>query len=769
MRPLAPLLALALALSPATAPAQTTGGPALAPTARLSAPTLRADGTQRPEATRVAASPSSVVLTPSPAVDARTDAATLLADRVTLTGPRTLTAEGDVVIWYHGRRLIASGVTYDGAADRVRVQGPIHLSEPAQRGTAHEVVVIADSADLDQDLRDGILRGARLVLAREMQMAAREARIEGGGQLVVLDQVVASSCQICAENPVPLWEIRARRITHDRQARQIRFDNPQLRAFGVPVIALPWLVAPDPTVTRMNGFLAPRFRTTSGLGAGVKLPYFITLGDSADLTLTPYLSASRTTTLEARYRRALRRGEIMFDAALSRDDIAPGNTRGHFFGAGTFHLPDGWRLDGQLQLASSRAYLLDYDVSDADRLWSGAALSRIRRDELAWARLGRYSTLREGEDSATTPAQVVDAYWQRRFTPDRLGGVAVLEWSAHAHRRPSRDDIIGRDMARTSFAASWTREEVLAGGLLAEARMRLDADLFRVTQDSQHEGITTRVTPTGALTLRWPLLRAGSGGASQLLEPVAQLVWSPKASDSDRIPNEDSVLWEFDGGNLFSLSRYPGRDARETGLRATLGLGWTRFDPEGWRLSLAAGRVLRSQPLEDAAPGRVPVFGQKRSDWLVAANFDNDHGLALAGRALIDDSAGVSRAELRAGLLQPDFTLGAGYLWIDGAAEPGQGRDISELVIETGGQIAPGWWASVEARYDFTEQRAQRAALGLTWRNECLTLDMGIERRFTSADTLRAETSFDLSVRLGGFGQGQNGLPGTVAHRACLR
>lgn len=773
---LAALLAAGLAAAcapPAAAQILTTGsGPALAPTRKPGTGSLRADGTLRQSAASVATQPgaAAVELAPSPRIDTSADAATLLADRVVLTGPRSLMAEGEVIIWYHGRRLVASRVSYDGAADRVRVEGPIHLSTPADRGTAREAVLIADSADLDQGLRDGILRGARLVLAREMQMAASAARIEDQGRRVVLDHVVASSCQVCAENPVPLWEIRARRITHDREARQIHFDQPQLRAFGVPVAALPWLTTPDPTVERMSGFLAPRFRTTSGLGAGIKLPYFLTLGDSADLTLTPYVSASRTTTLEARYRQAFRRGEVMFDGAISRDDLVPGKTRGYLFGAGTFYLRGDWLLEAQLQTTSSRAYLLDYGITDADRLWSGATLSRIRRDELSWARLGQYRTLRETEDRATTPAQVADAYWQRRFSPRGLGGIAVLEWSAHGHRRPSHDDITGRDMARASFAASWQRDAVLAGGLLAEARARLDAEFYHIAHDARHEGTTARVTPSAALTLRWPLVRGERGGASQVLEPIAQLVWSPELREADDIPNEDSVLWEFDEGNLFSISRYPGRDARESGLRATVGLGWTRFDPQGWSLALAAGRVFRREAMLPPDGSPAPVFGQAQSDWLLAANFSNDAGLALAGRALIGDSASVSRAELRAGILQPQLRLTAGYLWIDGASEPGLGRDISELVLETGAQLAPGWWATAETRYDFAENRAQKAALGLSWRNECVTLDMGVERRFTAADSLRPETSFDLSIRLGGFGQSSgDALPGTVARRSCLR
>lgn len=63
-----------------------------------------------------------------------------------------------------------------------------------------------------------------------------------------------------------------------------------------------------------------------------------------------------------------------WNGAVTRDDIEDGETRGYLFGAGRFELPRGYMLGFQLQTASNRAYLLDYDISDADRLWSGITL-----------------------------------------------------------------------------------------------------------------------------------------------------------------------------------------------------------------------------------------------------------------------------------------------------------------------------------------------------------------------------------------------------------
>ncbi|RJL09857.1 LPS-assembly protein LptD [Paracoccus siganidrum] len=737
--------------------------PALAPAATPLGENIFADRTPASSQLETAEPDTRITIGGTPAPDGA--AATVLADSVSLQGDRTLIAAGGVVVWYQGARLVASRIVVDGASGALTVEGPIHLSRPGAADPESDAILIAEQAQLDRELQDGIIRGARLVLARELQLAAQEAERSEGGRITQLRQVVASSCQICASDPTPLWEIRARSITHDAQTRTIRFEHPQFRAFGLPLASAPFtLTAPDPTVERMSGFLQPGFRTTSKLGFGVKIPYFQTLGDHADLTVTPYLSASRTRTLELRYRQAFAQGATEWNGAITRDDIRPGETRGYLFGNAAFQLPRGYRLGMQVQAASDRAYLLDYGIADADRLWSGLTLTRVRPDKMVFARVGNYHSLREDEDNATSPAQVADAIWLRRFTPDLIGGEALMEWSLHAHRRPSNDDIVGRDMARGSFGLDWRRSEILPGGFVGAAIMGLDADLYRIAQDSEYDDVVTRMDPLLGVELRWPLI-GHSGGATHLVEPVAQILWSPRGG-SDDIPNEDSRLIEFDEGNLFSDNRFPGWDARETGLRANLGVTWTRLDPTGWSLGMTAGRVFRDHH-DEVFADNSPLAGRK-SDWLIAANYDSGNGLALVNRALFNDSLEFSRNELRLGWLRQDLQLSAGHLWIDSDEAEDRDEEISEFTAHVGWQIAQGWWANAETRYDFAAERAQKASLDVTYRNECVTLEMGLSRRFTRTDTVTPETSFDLSVRLGGFGAQKDG-PGTVARRSCLR
>lgn len=99
-------------------------------------------------------------------------------------------------------------------------------------------------------MQNGVLTGARMVMAREMQPAA--TRIERhDGVTTTLDNVVASSCQVfhnTGRRPT-----RARRITHDTLTRQMHFEGAQFRFMGLPLMWLPSLRLPDPTVRAVRG------------------------------------------------------------------------------------------------------------------------------------------------------------------------------------------------------------------------------------------------------------------------------------------------------------------------------------------------------------------------------------------------------------------------------------------------------------------------------------------------------------------------------------
>ena len=690
--------------------------------------------------------------------------ATLVADSILFDrGSRVVRAEGGVEIFHDGARLRAGAVVYDGRADTIEVSGPITLTEAGGRA-----IVFAEFAELSADLRDGVLRSARLVLDRQLQIAATEIE-RSDGRYTQLYQGVASSCEVCPDNPVPLWEIRAERVIHDRLEQQLYFDNATFRVMGVPVAWVPRVRLPDPALDRASGLLAPSLRVNDDTGSHLQLPYFVTLGRHADLTVTPWLGIGPTDTIELRYRQAFRRGDLTVNGAISRDDMTGNALRGYVFAEGQFELGRDVTLDFALQGVSDRGYLTTYGFPDPDLLESDLRASRASRDAFAAVGATVYTSLREGDDNATLPTRVLDAQLTRRFVPDRLGGIATLEVGALAYRRTSDIDSAapsgqptGRDVARLSGALGWRRDWVLPGGVLMAVDTALHADIYHTRQGGALSGTESRVAPFAGVALRYPLARETAAGVRHLVEPVVQLAWSD-VSGGD-VPVEDSVIVEFDEANLFALDRFPGEDRRETGLRANVGVGYTRTDPLGWSLGVAAGLVLRGSDAGQFTPGSG--LDGMQSDVLLATHFTRGDRWRVVNRALFDRGLLFTSNELALSWRGARHALETSYTFLEADPEESRDMDTAEWALDAEYRIDDGWRASADWRYDVAGSGFTRAGLGLAYTNECVNMELSVSRRFTTATALTPATEFGLTVSLNGFGAQRSGRSHT---RSCLR
>ncbi|MFD1195984.1 LPS-assembly protein LptD [Seohaeicola saemankumensis] len=670
--------------------------------------------------------------------------ATLVADSLRLEGRDRLIAEGNVEALSGSTRLKAARVIYDRTTDRLILEGPVTVVQDDR------IVVLADGGDLDATLENGLLRGARMVLDQQVQLAAN--RIDRvGGRYTQLYKAAATSCRVCDDGTPPLWQIRAKRVVHDQQEKQLYFENAQLRVLDVPVLWFPRLRLPDPTLERATGFLIPELRQTSLLGLGVKMPYFVTLGDHRDLTFTPYLSP-KTRTLELRYRQAFRRGDITLNGAVSDDSIGPGGRRSYLFGEGRFFLPRDYQLSFDFEMTSDAAYLLDYDYSEKDRLDSAIAITRTRRDEYSNVSLTSYETLRASESNSTLPTIIGDLTYERRFFPARLGGELRMGLEANSRYRSSDDPVdgIGRDVSRVTADMFWLRNLSLPHGVQASFRGGVSVDGFRTLQDDTFDGDLTEVVPQTSLTLRWPLARQGASGVRHLLEPVAMLGWT--GGTRRDLPNDESTRVEFDEGNLLTLSRFPAPDRRERGLMAAYGLQWLRLSPQGLQTTLTLGQVWRDSVDSDFSLSSG--LSSQTSDLLVAGQIKTAGGLSLGARTLFDDAVSLSKAEARLMLLRPDFNLSASYVWLGADSEEDRPDTQSEWSIEGGYRLSRHWTGSANLRYDVVADSAAEAGVGLRYRNECVDLRLSLSRRFTSSAIVEPSTDVGLTVSIRGFGVG---------------
>ncbi len=676
-----------------------------------------------------------------------TPAAVLVADDIEVTRDRRLIARGNVEAFQGTTRLSAQAIEYNPDTGALTITGPIVIEDGAS------VLILASQAELSEDLENGLLTGARLVLNDQLQLASVQMN-RVGGRYTQLYKTAVTSCRICENDPrPPLWQIRAKRVVHDQEERQLYFDGMQLRVLNTPIFYLPRLRLPDPTLERATGVLLPQIRFNSRLGTGLAVPYFFKLGDHRDLTLTPYFS-SGTRTLEFRYRQAFRRGRIIVQGAYSDDDLQPDDARGYLFAAGEFALRRDFVLEFDIESVSDDAYLNDYGLFGKDRLDSTIQLTRARRDEFIRLSYINFKSLRDGEDDDLLPSDVVDALYERRFHPGRIGGEIRLAAEAHAHERPSDVDfdadgdgfVDGTDVLRFSFDAEWLRT-MQFGGLQVQSTLGMAADVIRVSDDATFGTGDSGLAPQAGVTLRYPMVRRSDNGVRQFFEPIAQLSWV--GGDGLLVPNDESTRVEFDEGNLLSLSRFPSEDRRERGWALAYGGTWARMDPEGWSASVTLAQILREEAQADF--NDTSGLSGTTSDFLLAGKLEFNGGLALYGRTLFNESFDVSKAEVRGAWTRDRLRVGGSYVWISEDSAIDLESNIGEVTFDGGFQIDRFWTANATWRYDLEAGRAATAGAGVAYTNECVRVGLSVNRTFADSTTLEPSTSLGLTVSLRGF------------------
>ena len=668
--------------------------------------------------------------------------ASLVADNVTLTEDKQLIATGNVEAFYQDTTLRASQIIYDQATDTLQITGPIVIQ------TTDGAFLTAREADLDPQLQNGILRGARIVLNDQLQLAANQINQEGE-RFLQLYKTPASSCNVCGDK-APLWSIRSQSVIHDRDEQQLYFENAIFLIKDIPVFWIPRIRLPDPTLERSAGFLIPEQVTTSELGTGYKIPYFIPIGDHKDLTLTPYLSPE-TRTLELTYRQAFANGSLRAAGAISDDTLVDEN-RSYLFANGRFNYGDGYRLTFDIEVTSDDDYLDIYNFSGKDRLDSAINLRRVTDTTLIDNTLTIYQSLREDEDDDSLPPVVADFVYEKRSQP-RFGGTLTLGAGLDsAYRFSGEDGDIGRDVTRAGTFARWDRDWVFDPGVVATFTSGIRADVYNVQDDSDFAENDVRLLPEIAATFRWPWAKTTSTGASHLIEPIFQIAASEDFGGTP--PNEDSTRNEFDQGNILTLSRFAGDDAVETGIRAAFGGTWTRAGTGGTVTTLGFGRVIKQDANENFSPSSG--LDTERSDWLLAGQIQMANGFAFDARALFDNETEITRAAAVINWRDEKLSLSAAYIWQDADAEEDRFDTLSEWTVNAGYDIDDTWSVSGSARYDLAEDSPVRAALGLGWQNECVSIDLSASRRYTVSSTSSPTTSFGLSGTIRGFSAGRS-------------
>ncbi len=695
------------------------------------------------------------------AIDEATPVA-LVADAIEFDeAAGTVTARGDVEVYYGERTLTASEIVYDSRADRIRASGPLTLR--GEEGST----IFADFADLDAELRDGVIEGARALVANG---GGRLAAVEGrriDDRYTSLSKAVYSACLVCPESPTPLWAIRARRVVHDDQERMVYYEDAVFEVGGLPVAYLPFFAHPDPSVERKSGFLTPSGGISTTYGYWAKTPYFIVFDESRDATLTPFVTTDDGPILELEYRQRTTRGGFDLSGSggwLSTKENGGSELRGHIFGSGRFDVGDlgfgeGAAAGFELGLASDDGYLRRYDFTRADRLENEIYLERYERAGFFDASALYFQSLREDEAQEEIPVALPDFAWRRDLDGDAWGDFGIGVSGVALSR------VEGRDRARLTLEGDWERGVIAPGGVALTGFAALRGDAYAYNDDPTfEEGTEFRLAPQAGVEAFWPLISFGPLG-TQLIEPGAQLIAAPVGLNPDEIAaddtDEDSLIVEFDTTNLFDRNRSPGYDRIESGTRVNVGARYARTGDDPLRVDAGFGRVFRLTRDDAFSPGSG--LAGSTSDYVGSVAFAWGDSAEIAHSVRLSDEFDFNRNELIGRVAIGPARVSGSYLNLEADATAGALEDRQEATLAAEIDLDPRWTVGGLVRRDLENSEYVETAASLTFRNECALLELFLGRDFVERDDAPASTDFGVRVRIFGGGDGRAAGSGVCA------
>jgi len=513
-----------------------------------------------------------------------------------------VTATGHVEIARNNYILHADKVTYDENTGVMHAEGHVAILNPTGE------VEFADQEEVTGDMKQAFAENIGILFPDNSRFAAKNAQ-RYDGRYMVANKGIYTACNVCKDDPdnPPLWQLKGDTITHDNTEHEIYYHDATIDFAGVPVLYTPYFSAPDPTVERRQGFLAPTPGVSpNGLGNFIRVPYYYDLAPNEDMTIIPTFSSTDILQMGGEYRRRFDQGSLQFDGTFTRANLisTTGENdgeqwRGHLFGNAIYDLDNIWRVGTNVQLTSDKSYLQLYQISSADQLTNRAYLEGFKGRDYAVTNMYYFEDLRPGTQPVQ-PLVLPSASFSALGEPGQtLGGRWSVDGSTLVTSRDNSNQSLaqqGPDTRRLSLDAGWERQFTSDTGLLTTISGLVRGDQYWADNVTNPNGsgnnfnnvLLTRQFEQANAVARYPMGRNGDG-YQQLIEPIVAITAAPDVKTVSRQPIEDSLDVEFNETNLFSPNRFTGTDLIEGGNRATYGLRHAITADGGARVDMFGG------------------------------------------------------------------------------------------------------------------------------------------------------------------------------------
>lgn len=653
-------------------------------------------------------------------------------------------AKGNVEIMQGERILLADTVSYNQKTNVVTASGSVRLLEPSGD------VFFADYVELSDDLKDGVVENIRIRLSDDSRLAANAGKRTGGVR-TEMRQAVYSACESCKDDPekAPLWQVKARRVVHDKEAREVRYHDAWLEMWGVPVAYTPYLEHADPSVKRKTGFLAPSYGSNANVGAFVEVPYFFAIDEDKDATLRPIYTSDDGLVYSGEYRQRFDSGEFDISGSLAIADRDSGEGddtttnknegRGHVFAKARWDINETWRTGADINRSTDRTYLRKFNFfgEPGNVLTSNAYVEGFRKRNYVGVNAWWFQDLRLGLQP-DTKLILPNAQYFGVTEADKLGG----RWNIDGDVRSLYVDDSPQSQ-RGSIKANYKLPLVSPFGLITTLSGGARGDLYYVDYNNadQDNGFEGRLVPQAQADLRMPFGRQ-AGDFYQIIQPIGGVVLKPTNLNDDDIPNDDSTVIEEDDTNLASLDRAPGLDRVEEGARLYYGLGAGMYDPWGGLVRAFFGQSYSFS--DDKRLQNEAGLNRNFSDFVGHIEVVPNRYMDVLYRYQLNET------DLEPNVSEVSFNLGpkairlsGDYIFVRNEPNEDSFRTREEITVHASSQVDAWWTWRAFYKRDLDLDESRNAGVSLIYEDECFIFEGRWDRDFTaSTDVDSGDTLF---------------------------
>ena len=687
---------------------------------------------------------------------------------------KTILARGHVTLAQGAKVLEAEDIEYSKLTNMLTAKGPILLLEE------HGHVIAGDSALLERRLTEGYVSRPRMLLPDDARLVAvRGERFKGAK--TVLTQVMYSPCSLCTQDPrkPPLWSLRANRVEQKGEKHHIEYYDTKLYLYNTPILYTPYLRHPDPSIRRLSGFLTPVTSFSSRYGVYVSTPYYWDIAPSQDMTITPHFMTRYGPLLGTNYRRHMGKGIVTVDSSGGNVKRISGTNdrpidhgiepRWHVDAKARFDATNHWRWGADWQRTSDETYLKNFRFFKLET--KSSLNSRVFTEgfyDRHYALLSTYwfQGLGNQYDVNETPKALPEVDLAFSGQPKESGGGHWFwNFNSLSLYRFSRTKV-----QRAITVLGWKREMVSPLGDIYTLTTSMRGDLYNVrnfdlrdpsyvplpgTQVPVGQGkinqLVGRSLPQVALDWRYPWYKPFGHEQVVTVQPIVGLVGAPDVKFKRQIPNEDSRLFDFDDGNLYSLNRFSGYDLLDSGSRLNYGAqgDWQHVNGGQAVVFLGQSYTMSKQEMELGEVG----FAHRHSDYVGRIDLSPHPIVDLKYKFRLDRSdMKIRRSDLGLSTGTEVFRVKADYFYFQDTIGTGDLKNREQIQLELVGQVTEEWSAKTHLIRDLGLDKPLEHRVMAEYKNECLTVTTGFFHTFYQDAEVKSDKGLFLKVTLKNLG-----------------